>query len=101
VSGTAVTLRSFTASVAARSVALRWRTASEVDVLGYHVYAQVGAKRVRLDARLILSRGNGAHSYSFTYRFPQRRHAAVPTRFWLQTVNLDGSRQWSLARAAR
>ena len=60
VSSTAVQLRSFTASRSAKSLRLNWRTASEIDVLGYNLYGLVHGKRVRLNARLIASRGSGS-----------------------------------------
>jgi hypothetical protein len=98
VSATAVKVRSFTARAAAGKVALRWSTGSELDLLGYNVYGLVAGKRVKLNARLVASKGNGAHAYSFSYRLPQGTRA--PSRFWLQSVNLDGSRQLSGARLA-
>ena len=99
VSATAVALRSFSASPAAGAVMLRWRTASEANVLGYNLYALVHGKRVKLNAKLVASKGAGAHAYSFSYRLPQGKQA--PSRFWLQTINLDGLRQWHAARLAR
>jgi hypothetical protein len=55
---------------------------------------------VRLNAKLIASKGAGANSYSFSYRPPEGKPA--PSRFWLQTNNLDGSRSWyGPARATR
>jgi hypothetical protein len=50
---------------------------------------------VKLNAKVIASKGSGAHAYSFSYRLPQGKQA--PARFWLQTISLDGSRQWSSA----
>jgi hypothetical protein len=93
---TAVALRSFTATPSAGRVALNWRTASEASVLGYNLYGFVHGQRVKLNARVIASKGAGAHSYSFGYRLPQGKQA--PARYWLQTINLNGSRQWSSAR---
>jgi hypothetical protein len=95
VSSTAVTLRSFTATPAAKSVALNWRTASEASVLGYNLYGFVHGQRVKLNGKVIASKGSGAHTYSFSYRLLQGKQA--PTRFWLQTISLDGGRQWSSA----
>jgi hypothetical protein len=95
---TAVTVRSFVATPSASGAMLKWRTASEVAILGYNVYGQVHGKRVKLNAGLIAAKGssNGA-SYAFRYR--PSKGQKTSTRFWLQAVNLDGSRAW--AGAAR
>jgi hypothetical protein len=81
----AITLRSLTASRSTAGVMVRWRTASEADTLGFNVYRQ----------------GNGPGAYSFVDRLAPKRSA---TRYWVQAVNLDGSRSWygpaRLTRAA-
>ncbi len=78
---------------------LVWRTASESDILGFNVYRQQGAKRLKLNPRLLLAKGRGA-SYSFVYRVPVG--AKLPTLLWLQVVEGDGSRTWhGPARIAR
>lgn len=93
----AAELRSFTASRAKRSIALRWRTASEVDVLGYNVYAERNGRRTKVNRRLIAAHGLWGGSYSFRYRV--RRGTKAPSRFWLETIDLDGSRTWRSVRA--
>lgn len=98
VSTTAVSLRSFTATRSAKGAMLRWRTASEADVLGYNVYGLVKGNRVKLNARLIACKNPGANAYSFHYRAPKGKKA--PARFWLQTIHLDGSRLWTTAAAS-
>ena len=95
----AVTLRAFTATCFAGAVTLRWRTASEVETLGYNVYGLVRGKRVKLNRGVIASRGLNGGAYSFRYRLLNR--TAVPTRYWLQVVNLDGSRTWYTSTLAR
>ena len=82
----AVTMRSLRATRTRGGVLVRWRTASEVDVLGFNVYRGVRGARVRVNRRLIAAHGAG--SYSFVDR---RAHAG---RYWVQLVNLDGSRSW-------
>ncbi len=89
---TPVTVRSFTATRSTGSVLLKWRTASEVELVGYNVYGQVHGKRVKLNRRLIAGKGTAGAAYAFRYRAPSGQKA--PTRFWLQVVNLDGSRTW-------
>lgn len=69
---------------------LRWRTASEIDVLGFHVFRQVrGAQRVRVDRRLIAARGRGGYSF-----VDGRAPSGKSVRYWLQVVDVDGARTW-------
>jgi len=88
---TAVRMRSLTAKRSPGGVVVRWRTASEVDALGFNVYGELRGKRLKLNRHLIVARSAGGASYSFRYRATAKR---APTRFWLQAVNLDGSRAW-------
>ncbi len=93
---TAVQFRSFTARATTKGVLVRWRTGSELDTLGFNVYRAQGGKRVRLNRRLIASKGltghaAGGHSYSWRDRSAARRRTA---RYWLEVVHLDGSRTW-------
>ena len=95
--GTPVTLRSLTASPSKSGVVVRWRTASELGLVGYNVYREKAGKRVRVNKRLIAARSShGAGSYVFVDR------SARSGRYWLQAVNLDGSRSFlASARLAR
>lgn len=72
-----------------QGVLLRWRTASEIDTLGFNVYREINGKRVRVNARLIAASGRG--SYSFLDR---KASKAKSVRYWIQIVNADGSRNW-------
>ena len=76
---TAVTLRSLSASRSAAGVRLHWRTGSEADTLGFHVYRGRGAKLTRVDRRMIPARGSvsGAR-YSFVDRRAPRAKLDVP-----------------------
>jgi predicted extracellular nuclease len=88
---TAVVVRSFAASRSARGVVLRWRTASEVGVLGFNVYREQAGKRVRLNRSTIraLSPGGFAgHVYAW------RDRSGRAGRYWLQVVRLDGHVAW-------
>ncbi len=85
----AVTFRSLTAARSANGVQVRWRTASEIDTLGFNVYREVNSKRVRVNTKLIATKGAG--SYSYLDRSAPRSKVAS---YWIQVVNLDGSRQW-------
>lgn len=88
----AATFRGLSARRTAKGTLVTWQTASEVDVLGFHVYRQVNGRRVRVSDRLIAVRGrtSGAR-YSFLDRRARRDRSA---RYWIQVVGLDGSRTW-------
>ena len=83
---------------------MRWRTASEFDTLGFNVFRQVRGKRVKLNRRLIPAR-NSLVGRAYSYR-DRRAPRASSLRYWLQVVDLDGTRTWrgpirvSLASAA-
>lgn len=95
---TAVTLRSFSATRTSRAVLLRWQTGAEVRNLGFNVYRQVGAKRIRVNASLLGANGNATGS---TYTLVDRGAARTATRYWLQTVGLGGSRSWTASTLAK
>jgi hypothetical protein len=88
-SSTAVTFRSLSASRSARGVVVRWSTASELNTLGFHVYRQVGDRRVRVNRRLIPAKGLGAYTL-----LDRRAPRAKTLRYWIQEVAVDGSRSW-------
>jgi hypothetical protein len=95
VTGTGVALaarfRSLSATATSRGTLVRWRTASQFDVLGFNVYGLVNGHRVRLNARLIRAVGGGAgHAYAFL----DGRLGTRATRYWIQAVDLDGGRSW-------
>jgi hypothetical protein len=75
---------------------IRWRTGSEVDTLGFNVYRQRGARRVRLNRHVIpalsLTRGGiSGGRYSFLDR-KAPRHARL--RYWLQEVDASSHCTW-------
>jgi hypothetical protein len=93
----AARFRSLSASSTGNGALVRWRTASEVNALGFNVYRAVQGRRVRVNARLIPARGAGAYSF-----LDRRAPHAKALRYWIQLVNLDGSRSWyGPARVAR
>jgi hypothetical protein len=91
----AVTVHSLTARRTHKGVVVRWRTGSEVDTLGFNVYRQRGARRVRLNRRVIpalsLTRGVSGGNYSYVDRNAPRHR---PLRYWLQEVAPNGARTW-------
>jgi Beta-propeller repeat len=89
---TAVELRSFAASRSGRLVVLRWRTGSELSLLGFHVYRQDDRERLRLTRALIRAASDSrGRAYSFRDRLPRTSRSP---RYWLEEVRLDGSRRW-------
>jgi hypothetical protein len=88
---TAVTLVFFRASSSARGVRLRWRTGTEADTLGFHVYRERAGKRVRLDRRIVPAKGSlsGAR-----YSFLDRRAPRGKLTYRLQAVDRNGTRTW-------
>ena len=94
---TAVTFRGLSATGTPKGIEVRWRTASEADTIGFNVYREVNGRRVRVNAKLIASKGRG--SYSFLDRRAPRGKAI---RYWIQEVAIDGTRRWyGPARVAR
>ena len=88
----AVTVFSFSAHRAGKGVLLRWRTGTETNELGFNVYRRQGARRVRVNRRLLPALGAIAGS-SYSYRDRRApRHRAL--RYWLQDVAVDGTRTW-------
>jgi hypothetical protein len=91
----AVRLASFTASPSGKGITLRWRTGTEADTLGFHIYRERAGKRVRLDRALIPAKGSlsGAR-----YAFLDQRAPHGKLTYRLEKVATDGSRTW-LGRA--
>jgi hypothetical protein len=82
---TAVMLASFRALRQAKGVQLRWRTATEVGLLGFNVYRGT----VKLNRALIHAKARaGGAAYGFAVR-PGRAGA-----YRLQAVGIDGSKRW-------
>jgi hypothetical protein len=80
------------ARVARSRVLLRWRTASELNLLGFNVYCGAKAsQRVRRNSHLILAR-RGVHRYSFGDRIA--RKVRRPGPYWLQIVDPQGNKSW-------
>jgi uncharacterized repeat protein (TIGR01451 family) len=88
---TAVTLVSFTAARSRSGVVLRWRTGTEADTLGFHVYRERAGKWVRVDRRLIPSKGS---VFGGRYSFLDRRAPRAKVSYRLQAVDRNGSRTW-------
>ena len=86
---TAVRLVSFAARRGRNAVVLRWRTGTEVGLLGFDVFRQSAGRLVHVNRNLVPTASTGAH------RFVDRTAPRVrPLRYRLQAVNLDGTRRW-------
>jgi len=90
---TAARMTSFSAATAKRGVAVRWRTASEVDVLGFNVYRKTASGPLRkVNRSLIAARGGAAGA---SYRFVDRSaRAGASYTYRLQLVDVDGTHAW-------
>ncbi len=88
-SALAVEFRSFTAGRVSSGVRVAWRTASEVDTLGFNVYREVNGRRVRVNRRLIAAKGRSSYSL-----LDRRASKTKSFRYWIQVVDMDGSRRW-------
>lgn len=87
----AITISSLSARRSPKGTVVRWRTGSEADTLGFHLYREHARKRVRIDRSLILAKGavSGAR-----YSFRDRRAPHGKLLYRLQAVSRDGSRTW-------
>lgn len=91
---TAVRLSSASARRTAAGVVLvLWRTATETNALGFNVYRQGPAGLVRLNRTLIRSAAAGGLAGQ-GYFWLDRTAPKSSARYRLQSVGLDGSRQW-------
>jgi len=82
----AVAFRSASATRTKAAVVVRWKTAAEVDTLGFNVYRLVNGKRVAANKHLILAHGG---AYSFVDR---KAPTARSLRYRIEAVHADGSR---------
>ena len=90
-SETAVSLVSLTATRTGAGVRVRWRTGSEADTLGFHVYRSRGAGWTRVDRQLIASKGSIAGA---RYAFLDRGAPRGPLTYRLRVVERDGTTAW-------
>ena len=90
---TAVSVSSIRAGRTPGGVVLRWRSASESDLLGFNVYRQSRDKLVKLNRTVIPSVFGGTargHAYSWL----DRGAPAEKATYRLQAVSLSGKRKW-------
>jgi hypothetical protein len=89
---TAVTLLSFSARAAAGRVELSWRTASESGIAGFNVFRTGPSDTVKVNRGLVAAGG----IFGARHRLVDRTgHPGTTYAYRLQTVHLDGRREWS------
>lgn len=91
---TAVVFQGASASWARAGVRIRWRTASESRLLGFHLYREQEGKRLKLNRAVIPSAFGGGtvpRGYSWLDRSAPRNRAL---RYWLEAVSAGGTRNW-------
>ena len=94
---TVVKLESFTAKATADSVLLSWKTGSELRNLGFNLYREQNGERVRLNPSLVAGsaltiRAGLAKHAAKTYAWIDRSLTAANSLYWLEDVDLDGTR---------
>ncbi len=96
-SPTRVKLETFTATTTGGEVNLMWRTGGEARNLGFNVYREQNGQRVQLNPSLIAGSAlvfhdslpqHGAKTYSWFDRSPGPEN----NLYWLEDVDLDGTR---------
>jgi hypothetical protein len=85
---TAVGLASLTARRTTSGVVVTWRTASEVEIAGFHVYR--GSMRV--NRSLIVAKHAGTARGAVHRLLDRRARRGVSYTYRLQVVRLDGTR---------
>jgi uncharacterized repeat protein (TIGR01451 family) len=95
VSATAAKMLSSQALQSGNTVDLRWNTSGERNNLGFNIYREAGAARVRVNASLIagssLIAGTEVKA-GFSYRWTDRRPVSGAV-YWIESVDFDGTRK--------
>ncbi|HAF24012.1 MAG TPA: hypothetical protein DCK93_14080 [Blastocatellia bacterium] len=96
---TAVRLTQFNAASYADGVQLSWESGFEVNNLGYHLYREQNGQRTRVTPSVVagsaLTVGQGNRltaGYSYSWFDPQ---GTPDTTYYLEAIDLNGSRQWT------
>lgn len=96
---TAARLLSFAARAERGSVVLRWRTGSEVGVVGFNVWRRSGSVERKTNRSLVTATGRAGGA---TYRLVDRTaKAGARYTYRLQAVHRNGSRSWYGAATVR
>ncbi len=100
VSPTRVKLESFTATATGGDVSLAWKTGGEAHNLGFNVYREENTQRVQLNPSLIAGsalvfRDSLPEHGAKTYHWSDRSPGVGNNLYWLEDVDLDGTRSWN------
>ena len=88
----AVTMTSASATRSSKGVLVRWRTGTEVGLLGFHVYRLRGQSAHRVTHSLITAIGSvSGTSYRFVDRSVKR---GIAYRYRIKALNRDGTTAW-------
>jgi len=89
---TVVTIASARTSRTSKGVLLRWRTGTEADLLGFHVYRSRGHSWQRITHSLIAAQGSVSGA---SYRFlDQSARRGVSYRYRIKAFSRDGTATW-------
>jgi hypothetical protein len=92
---TAVTLALAGATRTNKDVVVRWRTRTEVDLLGFQVYRSRGHSWQRISRSLIAANGSvSGASYRFLDRTARTARRGVPYSYRIKAMNRDGTASW-------
>jgi uncharacterized repeat protein (TIGR01451 family) len=103
---TGVKLEAFTAGATSGGTLLSWKTGGETRNLGFNVYREVNGQRIRLNSSLIagsalLMRHALEQHGAKTYSWIDRSAGANSSLYWLEDVDLDGTRTFHGPISAR
>ncbi len=106
VSPTQVKLETFTATANGGEVDLAWRTGGEIRNLGFNIYREENGQRVQLNPSLIsgsalIFRESMPQHGAKTYHWIDRSPGVGNRLYWLEDVDLDGTRTWNGPVAAQ
>ena len=85
-----VVFSSLVASEKDRKIILRWSTESEGEIVGWNVYRESKGKWVKINPKLIPSKGEMGGRYEFIDPNPDN-----PSRYMIEWVNLKGEKRRS------
>jgi hypothetical protein len=99
---TAVQVRSFAARWRGKAIDVRWQTAAETSVAGFHLYRSVGTKPFRRVNATLIRAKESAQARGADYRFVDRTvRRGRSYSYRLQVVSTAGKRTWhSIGSAA-
>lgn len=90
---TAIALESFTATIQASAISLRWETSAELDTWGFHLLRSADGTRAdatRITPELIPAQGRGQGGAVYTWRDTQVQADTTYT-YWLEEIELNES----------